>query len=129
MTIKQASTTHLKNAINQQAGAAQTAVSPYRKAEAYLKKMEPAIMQALPKNSGMSPERFACIPAAPNAWQRSRSASDDGRASPAAPGVVNDVEAIPNSPVGRDDCARAVAAREPERLRKPRRVRKEFIVP
>ena len=61
MTTKTATTNHLKNAINQQTGAAQTAVSPYRKAEAYLKKMEPAIMQALPKNSGMTPERLSRI--------------------------------------------------------------------
>ena len=62
MTTKTANNNHLKNAINQQQqGAAQTAVSPFKKAETYLKKMEPVILQALPKNSGMTPERLSRI--------------------------------------------------------------------
>ena len=64
MATKQASTNHLANAIvknNQGAAATNTAVSPYRKAQAYLEKMKPAIAQALPKNTGMSPERLSRI--------------------------------------------------------------------
>ena len=60
MTTKTANNNHLKNAINQ-AGAAPAAVSPFKKAENYLKKMEPVILQALPKNSGMTPERLSRI--------------------------------------------------------------------
>jgi len=59
MATKQANTQHLQNAIQQQQ--TRSTVDPYRKAQAYLKKMEPAIMQALPKNSAMSPERLSRI--------------------------------------------------------------------
>ena len=61
MTTTKASTQHLANAIQNTQQQQQQQVSPYRKAQAYLKKMEPAIMEALPKNTGMSPERLSRI--------------------------------------------------------------------
>lgn len=62
MATNTANTNHLKQAIQQQqAAAAAPAVSPFKKAENYLKKMEPVILQALPKNSAMTPERLSRI--------------------------------------------------------------------
>jgi len=63
MTTQTASTNHLKEAIIKQQAkqVAPPAVSPFQKAERYLKQMEPAILQALPKNSGMTPERLSRI--------------------------------------------------------------------
>jgi recombination protein RecT len=55
-----ASTSHLANAITQKQSAP-AKVDPYRQAQAYLKAMEPAIKQALPQSSGMSPERLCRI--------------------------------------------------------------------
>lgn len=61
MATKTASTQHLQNAIQQQGNGQQKAVDPYRKAQAYLKAMTPAIQEALPKNTGMTPERLSRI--------------------------------------------------------------------
>lgn len=65
-TTPQASTEHLNNAIQQKQQQQQTQptphnASPYRTAQAYLKKMTPAITEALPKNTGMSAERLSRI--------------------------------------------------------------------
>jgi recombination protein RecT len=57
----QASTEHLKNAVAQQQGRQAQAVDPYRKAQAYLKAMTPAITEALPKSKGMDAERLSRI--------------------------------------------------------------------
>lgn len=57
---QQASTEHLKQAMQaQQQAPAQ--LDPYRKAQAYLKKLEPAITEALPKANGMTAERLSRI--------------------------------------------------------------------
>lgn len=62
MATKQASTNHLANAMaSTNQGAPAPNVSPYRRAQAYLEKMKPAISQALPKNTGMSAERLSRI--------------------------------------------------------------------
>jgi recombination protein RecT len=58
---KTASTDGLKNAMNQaqeKAGQNLAELSPYRRAEAYLNKMKPQILQALPKSKGMDVERL-----------------------------------------------------------------------
>lgn len=58
---KTASTDGLKNAMNKAQEKAVTNVnelSPYRRAEAYLNKMKPQILQALPKSQGMDAERL-----------------------------------------------------------------------
>jgi recombination protein RecT len=61
---QQASTNELNNAIqqnNQQVQHQNTGVDPYRRAQAYLKAMAPAISEALPKSNGMSAERLSRI--------------------------------------------------------------------
>jgi recombination protein RecT len=61
MTTKTASTDALKQAINNTQEQQQKTIaelSPYRRAEAYLNKMKPQILQALPKSKGMDPERL-----------------------------------------------------------------------
>jgi recombination protein RecT len=60
---KQASTQALNNAIQGQNTQApqSTGVDPYRRAQSFLKAMEPAIKEALPKNAGMTPERLSRI--------------------------------------------------------------------
>ena len=57
---QQASTEHLKQAMQAQQQQA-PAQDPYRVRQAYLKKLEPAIAEALPKASGMTPERISRI--------------------------------------------------------------------
>lgn len=59
--MAKATTDNLQNAIQQSNQRQQTAVDPYRKAQAYLKAMTPALQEALPKNTGMSPERLSRI--------------------------------------------------------------------
>jgi recombination protein RecT len=56
-----ANTKDLQNAITNQQNKQAAQLDPYRKAQAYLKKMEPAISEALPKNAGMSAERLSRI--------------------------------------------------------------------
>jgi recombination protein RecT len=63
---KQASTTGLQKAMSEKDNMAMryppnTGVDPYKKAQAYLKAMTPAIAEALPKSNGMSAERLSRI--------------------------------------------------------------------
>jgi recombination protein RecT len=58
---KTASTEGLTKAIQNQPAAANTGVDPYRKAQAYLKNMMPALQEALPKSKGLDAERLARI--------------------------------------------------------------------
>lgn len=63
---KQASTTGLQKAMSEKESMAtrypsNTGVDPYKKAQAYLKAMTPAIAEALPKSNGMSAERLSRI--------------------------------------------------------------------
>jgi recombination protein RecT len=63
---KQASTTGLQKALGEKdtmmaRSQPNTGVDPYKKAQAYLKAMTPAITEALPKSNGMSAERLSRI--------------------------------------------------------------------
>lgn len=62
--MAKANTQELQNALQKKEASnqtAQTGIDPYRKAQSYLKAMMPAIQEALPKSSGMSPERLSRI--------------------------------------------------------------------
>ena len=56
-----ANTDQLEKALQANNEKQKQSVDPYRKAQAYLKKMEPAISEALPKNTGMTAERLSRI--------------------------------------------------------------------
>ena len=60
--VKTASTQDLQKAMDRKPIAAKnTGVDPYKRAQSYLKAMQPAISEALPKSKGMDAERLSRI--------------------------------------------------------------------
>ena len=58
--VKTASTQDLQKAMDRKPVAAKnTGVDPYKRAQSYLKAMQPAISEALPKSKGMDAERLS----------------------------------------------------------------------